>query len=197
MRKKEPDELFILDDTIALLEKMAAEELSKLLIDERDNEFEILARFSCFNYALDTMREIRSKAADEAGNEFVTEERQEPGPFPYETLEGFEPSEEPATITMTLKAFAELSGDKKRKMIAPVKVNKWLQNHGYLDRRMVDEIGKEDWYPTDAGEEIGICAGKSSARGQDYMRITYNRDGQLFMAEHLEEIENEMVFAEQ
>lgn len=196
-----------LSKAIALIEQMQEEFMFEGLQNEGKNDprdedhngeahmngmgYDDPEYYLCLQLIEDVLKDARSEA-----EAMMEKRRAAREPFPYYFLDNYEANAKPRTVTQTLRSFAALTDDAERRMIGAVKVNQWLQAHGYIDRIYIDEIEKEDWYPTESGSQVGINAAKSEARGQAYMRITYDQRGQMFLAEHLEEIENEMLYSE-
>ena len=98
--------------------------------------------------------------------------------FPYEVLKEFQYRQD-QQISYFLKQISELSTDEVEvPNIAAVHINNWLREKGYLEKRMVAEIGKESSVPTEKGAGIGIYTERAGIGSNLYYRIWFNETAQ-------------------
>ena len=108
--------------------------------------------------------------------------------FPYEVLKEFQYRQD-QQISYFLKQISELSTDEVEvPNIAAVHINNWLREKGYLEKRMVAEIGKESSVPTEKGAGIGIYTERAGIGSNLYYRIWFNEQAQRFLIDHFREI---------
>ena len=100
--------------------------------------------------------------------------------FPVEVLEEYQYRRD-KSVSYVLKQMAEpLEGRNVRSLNAG-KVNKWLGEQGYLEKRPAEENGKECWFPTPSGEAEGLYAEIHGEPGREYATIMYTEAGQKFL----------------
>ena len=107
--------------------------------------------------------------------------------FPFEVLQDFVYRED-LTITYLLRDFAKLAGDADTPIINAVNVNRWLGSNGYLTKTKLAPGRNESWTPTEKGHELGIMDEHATGRGGEYIRLTYNKNAQEFLAANLQRI---------
>ena len=57
---------------------------------------------------------------------------------------------------------------------------------------MIRPGGKENWVPTEKGEETGLYAREGGMPGNEYVTVMYSQKGQIFLADHFEQILQEI-----
>ena len=93
-------------------------------------------------------------------------------------------------ISQVLKQYAEQTGA-NASIISAASVNEWLAANGYLTKTWIAAFGAEGWIPTEKGEAQGIIGAAAGDPGREYVRITFNRNAQEFLARNLERITRE------
>ena len=140
----------------------------------------------CLHFVLDVLRETKE-------NDGIVGKRssQPREPFPIEILNQFHYRED-QSISHVLNQFAEPVKDKNVKKPSAAAINRWLGANGFLEKKVINEGGKENWVPTEKGEEAGLYAREGGMPGNEYVTVMYTERGQLFLAERLEQILREI-----
>ena len=107
--------------------------------------------------------------------------------FPLEVLEQFEYRRD-KPVSHVLKQFEEPVQERNIRKISASMVNQWLAENGYIEKRMIEESGKESWFPLQKGEDIGLYTEKRGEPGYQYVTIMYSKEAQQFLADHLGQI---------
>jgi hypothetical protein len=109
--------------------------------------------------------------------------------FPYEVLSGFK-YEQDQQISYFLKQIGELFPEDQENApgVSAPTINNWLRANGYLEKRMMEDIGKEASVPTEKGAGIGIYSERAGIGGNEYYRIWYNEQAQQFLIDHFRQI---------
>lgn len=110
--------------------------------------------------------------------------------FPFGALKNFE-YQYNKPVSHVLKQFVELAGDPTTPIITAAGVNSWLSANGFITKAVVNSAGKENWIPTEKGEELGLIAVKNGEPGREYVRLEYNKDAQEYLARNLRIITDE------
>lgn len=106
----------------------------------------------------------------------------------YETLNSFEYSETPLTISDIAKRINSLYDTNIMLRLKTKSLTTWLLDIGMLKEEN-NEYGKTVKYPTDAGNEIGILKEqRASYNGGIYNLVLYNRMAQQFIIDNFEAI---------
>lgn len=109
--------------------------------------------------------------------------------FPYEILQGFQYRQD-QQISYFLKQIGELFPEDQENApgVSAPTINNWLRANGYLEKRMMEDIGKEASVPTEKGAGIGIYSERAGIGGNEYYRIWYNQQAQQFLIDHFRQI---------
>lgn len=109
--------------------------------------------------------------------------------FPYEILQGFQYRQD-QQISYFLKQIGELFPGEQENApgVSAPTINNWLRANGYLEKRMMEDIGKEASVPTEKGAGIGIYSERAGIGGNEYYRIWYNEQAQQFLIDHFRQI---------
>ena len=102
-------------------------------------------------------------------------------------LAGVQLSPYPIRVTEFADAILRAVGDPDMKRPSAVKLNKWLQNKGFLFKELGPD-GKNHNVPTEAGLRLGISAQMRQSPDGDYLAIYYDRNAQRYLLDHLFEI---------
>lgn len=140
----------------------------------------------CLHFVLDVLRETRENNGI-IGRKYS----QQKEAFPIEILEQFVYRED-KSISHLLNQFAEPAKDRNIKKPSAASVNKWLGANGYLEKKVIRPGGKENWIPTEKGEETGLYAREGGMPGNEYVTVMYSQKGQMFLADHFEQILQEI-----
>lgn len=107
--------------------------------------------------------------------------------FPYEILREYR-YEEDRQISRFL---GQLEGYLPEGQGMPVKatmITNWLRENGYLEKRMMEDIGKENSVPTKKGRELGLYDEKAGSYPNEYYRVFYNAQAQQFLIDNFRKI---------
>ena len=142
----------------------------------------------CMYFVADVLREVQANKGIVGGRSGRSASARKQAAYPYEVLEGFRYQED-LPVSRVLEQFRALAGDPEVRMVSAASVNKWLAENGYLTRTQIGASGQTGWTSTDRGEAIGIHAELvDSMNGRQYIRLTYTRPAQEFLAAHYREI---------
>ena len=107
--------------------------------------------------------------------------------FPYEVLSGFQ-YEQDQQISYFLKQIVGLIPEEKSTPVQATMVTDWLRENGYLEKRMFEDIGRENSVPTQKGTDLGIYAEKAGSFPNEYYRVYYNENAQRFIVDNFRRI---------
>ena len=107
--------------------------------------------------------------------------------FPLEALRKFEYRHD-KPISHVLKQFEEPVEEKNIRRLNSGAINKWLAANGYIEKRIIQESGRECWFPCQKGLDIGMYSEERGEPGYQYSTIMYSEKAQVFLADHLDKI---------
>ena len=107
--------------------------------------------------------------------------------FPYEVLSGFK-YEQDQQISYFLKQVTGLLPEDQSMTIQATMVTDWLRENGYLEKRMMQDIGKENSVPTEKGMQLGLYSEKAGMGQNMYYRVYYNEKAQRFIVDNFRRI---------
>lgn len=107
--------------------------------------------------------------------------------FPYEVLKGFRYTED-KQISHFLGQIGGLLPEGQEMPVKATMITNWLRENGYLEKRMMEDTGKQNSVPTDAGTALGLYMEKSGFPPNDYYRVFYNEQAQRFIVDNFEKI---------
>ncbi|MDO5133542.1 MAG: hypothetical protein Q4D81_11260 [Eubacteriales bacterium] len=107
--------------------------------------------------------------------------------FPYEILKKYH-YERDQQISYFLNQLAEELPEGETMPVGAVRVNNWLRDNGYLEKRLMQETGNENTVPTEKGMAIGIYMEKAGMPPREYYRIYYNEQAQRFLVDNFRRI---------
>ena len=110
--------------------------------------------------------------------------------FPYEILQGFRYQRD-QQISYFLKQLAEQLPEEESLGVQATLITDWLRENGYLEKSFMKDISKETTIPTSKGEEIGIYSERAGVFPNEYYRIFYNEEAQLFLIRNFRRILSE------
>ena len=107
--------------------------------------------------------------------------------FPYEILTEFQ-YEQDQQISYLLNQIGRPLPEDQKMPVAATLVTTWLRENGYLEKRMMEDIGKENSVPTEKGRELGLYSEKAGMGQNMYYRVYYNENAQRFIVDHFRQI---------
>ena len=107
--------------------------------------------------------------------------------FPYEVLKGFQYVED-RQISRFLDQLGSLLPEGQEMPVRATMITNWLREKGYLEKRMMKDIGKENSVPTESGAALGLYAEKAGMAPNEYYRVFYNEKAQQFLVDNFEKI---------
>lgn len=143
----------------------------------------------CLQFVGEILRDVKS-AGGLVGK--APKKAKEPAPllsqtFPYEVLREFRYRQD-QQISFFLRQVCEPFPEGEAPSIQATLITDWLRDQGYLEKRMIEEIGKEASVPTEKGTALGLYTEKGGMPPNEYYRIFYNAHAQLYIIEHFREI---------
>ena len=107
--------------------------------------------------------------------------------FPYETLQQYRYLQD-QQISFFLKQLEEYLPEGQKIPVAATTITGWLRENGYLEKRAINDTGKENSVPTRKGEELGMYSEKGGIYPNEYYRVFYNEKAQRFLIENFRRI---------
>ena len=107
--------------------------------------------------------------------------------FPYEALTQYQYLQD-QQISYFLKQLEEYLPDGQKIPVPATTITLWMRENGYLDKKVVNDTGKENSVPTRKGEELGLYMEKSGIYPNEYYRVFYNEQAQRFIIENFRRI---------
>ncbi len=107
--------------------------------------------------------------------------------FPYEALTQYQYLQD-QQISYFLKQLEEYLPDGQKIPVPATTITLWLRENGYLEKKVVNDTGKENSVPTRKGEELGLYMEKSGIYPNEYYRVFYNEQAQRFIIENFRRI---------
>ena len=107
--------------------------------------------------------------------------------FPYEALAQYQYLQD-QQISYFLKQLEEYLPDGQKIPVPATTITLWMRENGYLEKKVVNDTGKENSVPTRKGEELGLYMEKSGIYPNEYYRVFYNEKAQRFIIENFRRI---------
>ena len=107
--------------------------------------------------------------------------------FPYGALTQYQYLQD-QQISYFLKQLEEYLPDGQKIPVPATTITLWLRENGYLEKKVVNDTGKESSVPTRKGEELGLYMEKSGIYPNEYYRVFYNEQAQRFIIENFRRI---------
>jgi len=107
--------------------------------------------------------------------------------FPYETLQQYRYLQD-QQISFLLRQLEEYLPEGQKIPVAATTITGWLRENGYLEKRAINDTGKENSVPTRKGEELGMYSEKGGIYPNEYYRVFYNEKAQRFIIENFRRI---------
>lgn len=107
--------------------------------------------------------------------------------FPYEILSEFQ-YEQDQQISYLLNQIARALPEDQKMPVAATVITNWMRENGYLEKRMMQDIGKENSVPTEKGMQLGLYSEKAGMGQNMYYRVYYNEKAQRFIVDNFRRI---------
>lgn len=107
--------------------------------------------------------------------------------FPYGILREYT-YEEDRQISRFLGQLAGYLPEGQKMPVPATMITNWLRENGYLEKRMMEDTGKENSVPTEKGRELGLYQEKAGFPPNEYYRVYYNAKAQQFLIDHFQKI---------
>ena len=107
--------------------------------------------------------------------------------FPYEILKQYRYVQD-QQISYFLKQLGEYLPEDQKLPIAATAITTWLRENGYLEKRAVNDTGKENSVPTKKGEALGLYGESAGIYPNEYYRVFYNENAQRFIIDNFRRI---------
>ena len=107
--------------------------------------------------------------------------------FPYDALEQYQYLQD-QQISYFLKQLEEYLPEGQKMPVPATTITLWMRENGYLEKKVINDTGKENSVPTRKGEELGLYMEKSGIYPNEYYRVYYNEKAQRFIIENFRRI---------
>ena len=107
--------------------------------------------------------------------------------FPYEILSEFH-YEQDQQISYLLNQIGRPLPEDQKMPVAATVITNWMRENGYLEKRMMQDIGKENSVPTEKGMQLGLYSEKAGMGQNMYYRVYYNEKAQRFIVDNFRRI---------
>ena len=107
--------------------------------------------------------------------------------FPYEILSEFQ-YEQDQQISYLLNQIGRPLPEEQKMPVAATVITNWMRENGYLEKRMMQDIGKENSVPTQKGMQLGLYSEKAGMGQNMYYRVYYNEKAQRFIVDNFRRI---------
>ena len=107
--------------------------------------------------------------------------------FPYETLTQYRYLQD-QQISYFLKQLEEYLPEGQKIPVPATTITLWMRENGYLEKKVLNDTGKENSVPTEKGEKLGLYTEKAGAYPNEYYRVFYNENAQRFIIDNFRRI---------
>ena len=107
--------------------------------------------------------------------------------FPYDALAQYQYLQD-QQISYFLKQLEEYLPEGQKMPVPATTITLWMRENGYLEKKVINDTGKENSVPTRKGEELGLYMEKSGIYPNEYYRVYYNEKAQRFIIENFRRI---------
>ncbi|MBQ8052933.1 MAG: hypothetical protein IJ198_03890 [Lachnospiraceae bacterium] len=107
--------------------------------------------------------------------------------FPYDALAQYQYLQD-QQISYFLKQLEEYLPEGQKMPVPATTITLWMRENGYLEKKVINDSGKENSVPTKKGEEFGLYMEKSGIYPNEYYRVYYNEKAQRFIIENFRRI---------
>ena len=107
--------------------------------------------------------------------------------FPYETLQQYQYLQD-QQISYFIKQLEQYLPEGEKMPVSATTITLWLRENGYLEKKAINDTGKENSVPTRKGEDLGLYSEKAGIYPNEYYRVFYNEDAQRFIIKNFRKI---------
>ena len=107
--------------------------------------------------------------------------------FPYETLAQYRYLQD-QQISYFLKQLEEYLPEGQKIPVPATTITSWMRENGYLEKKVLNDTGKENSVPTGKGEDLGLYMEKAGTYPNEYYRVFYNENAQRFIVDNFRRI---------
>lgn len=107
--------------------------------------------------------------------------------FPYEILDQYR-YEQDQQISYFLKQLESYLPEDRKIPVPATTITNWMRENGYLEKKVINDTGKENSIPSKKGEQLGIYAEKGGVYPNEYYRVFYDEHAQRFIIENFRRI---------
>ena len=107
--------------------------------------------------------------------------------FPYETLAQYRYLQD-QQISYFLKQLEEYLPEGQKIPVPATTITLWMRENGYLEKKVLNDTGKENSVPTGKGENLGLYMEKAGTYPNEYYRVFYNENAQRFIIDNFRRI---------
>ena len=107
--------------------------------------------------------------------------------FPYEALAQYRYLQD-QQISYFLKQLEEYLPEGQKIPVPATTVTLWMRENGYLEKKVLNDTGKENSVPTGKGENLGLYMEKAGTYPNEYYRVFYNENAQRFIIDNFRRI---------
>ena len=110
--------------------------------------------------------------------------------FPYEVLDQYR-YEQDQQISYLLKQLNSYLPEERKISVPATAITNWMRENGYLEKKVINDTGKENSVPSKKGEQLGIYAEKGGVYPNEYYRVFYDENAQRFIIKNFRRILSE------
>ena len=107
--------------------------------------------------------------------------------FPYEALAQYRYLQD-QQISYFLKQLEEYLPEGQKIPVPATTVTLWMRENGYLEKKVLNDTGKENSVPTRKGGNLGLYMEKAGTYPNEYYRVFYNESAQRFIIDNFRRI---------
>ena len=107
--------------------------------------------------------------------------------FPYEALAQYRYLQD-QQISYFLKQLEEYLPEGQKIPVPATTITLWMRENGYLEKKVLNDTGKENSVPTRKGENLGLYMEKAGTYPNEYYRVFYNENAQRFIIDNFRRI---------
>lgn len=107
--------------------------------------------------------------------------------FPYEALAQYRYLQD-QQISYFLKQLEEYLPEGQKIPVPATTVTLWMRENGYLEKKVLNDTGKENSVTTRKGENLGLYMEKAGTYPNEYYRVFYNEKAQRFIIDNFRRI---------
>ncbi len=107
--------------------------------------------------------------------------------FPYNALAQYRYLQD-QQISYFLKQLEEYLPEGQKIPVPATTITLWMRENGYLEKKVLNDTGKENSVPTRKGENLGLYMEKAGTYPNEYYRVFYNESAQRFIIDNFRRI---------